>query len=310
MSLLAVASRAGAQDVRVAGRVVRDTAQRPVRGQVVVLHAMTRAGGGPVDSTRTDAAGRYAFRVAHVDSTAPYVVSALYAGIAHFSEPIFLTGRLTADFGALTVYDTSSSGPPIRMALRYLSVGSTREDGTHEVLEAIELRNPGGKTRVAPESGETPVWQGALPAGVVQWQVGESDVSADAVTQRGDTVAVFAPLSPGGTKQLAFAYVTPSTMRELRLPLDQPVDELLLLVEDTLASVTGPGLERLPVQNVEGRRYARYRAMGQAAGGVVVIALPERGFSAERLVPWIVGAAALALLAGLVRSLRKPLVRR
>jgi hypothetical protein len=99
-------------------------------------------------------------------------------------------------------------------------------------------------------------------------------------------------------------------MRELRLPLDQPVDELLLLVEDTLASVAGPGLERLPVQNVEGRRYARYRAMGQAAGGVVVIALPERGFSAERLVPWIVGAAALALLAGLVRSLRKPLVRR
>lgn len=286
-----------------AGRVVRDTTQRPVARQWVVLHAMTRGGGGPVDSIRTDAAGRYAFRVARVNPDAVYVVSAQFAGIAHFSEPIVLSGRLSADFGTLAVFDTTSSGPPIRLSLRYINIGATRDDGTHDVLEAIELKNPGSRTRVPADSA--PVWQGALPPGVVQFQVGESDVSAEAVTRRGDTVLVFAPISPGGSKQLSFAYTAPATMPELQVPIDQATDEVLLLVEDTMALVTAPGVERLAVQELEGHRYARYRVAAPAPGAVVTVALPPRGFRADRLVPWIVAVAALALLAGLVIALRK-----
>jgi hypothetical protein len=293
------------QDVRVVGRVVRDPARRPVAGQRVVLHAMTRGGGGPVDSTRTDGAGRFGFTVRAVDSGAVYVVSALFSGIAHFSDPIVLAGRLSADFGSVIVYDTSSTGPPITVALRYVSVGGARGDGTHEVIETIELENRGTRTRL-PAADTAPVWQGALPAGVVQWQMGESDVSADAVSRRGDSVAVFAPLAPGGTKQVAFAYVTPATMPALRLLIDQPVAELLLLVEDTTALVTAPGLTALPVQDLEGRRFARYRVAGIAAGAEVVIGLPASGLRPQRLVPWIVGAAALALAIGLVIALRKP----
>ena len=285
------------------GRVVRE-AKQPVARQWVILHAMTQGGGGPVDSTRTDAAGRFSFNVTKVDPTANYVVSAEYAGIAHVSEPIVLQGRLAADFGSIAVYDTTSKGPPIRLSLRYLNVGAAREDGTHEVFETVELLNTGTRTRVANDSN--PVWAGALPAGVVQWQVGESDVSADAVSRRGDTVAVYAPLAPGGSKQLSFAYVTPSTMHELHLPVDQPTDEVLLLVEDTTAAVTAPGLERQPVRDVDGRRYARYRVPAPPPGADVVVALPPRGFQADRLVPWIVGIAAVALVVGLVIALRKP----
>jgi hypothetical protein len=297
-----------AQDVAVAGRVVRDTTQRPVPRHWVILHAMTRGGGGPVDSMRTDAAGRYAFKVEKVDPEAVYVVSAQYAGIAHFSEPIVLAGRLTADFGALAVFDTTSGGPPIRVSLRYLNIGATRDDGTHDVLEAIELQNPGSRTRVPADSAA--VWQGAIPPGVVQFQVGESDVSAEAVSLRGDTVMVFGPISPGGSKQLSFAYTAPATMRELRVPIDQPIAEVLLLVEDTTALVTAPGLERLAVQELEGHRYARYRLTAPALGADVTVALPLPRFRADRLVPWIVGVAALALLIGLVIALRKPKVSR
>ena len=297
-----------AQDVAVAGRVVRDTTQRPVSRQWVVLHAMTRGGGGPVDSMRTDAAGRYAFHVAKVNPEAVYVVSAQYAGIAHFSEPIVLAGRLTADFGSLVVYDTTSAGPPVRLTLRYINIGATRDDGTHDVLEAIELQNTGARTRVPAESAA--VWQTALPPGVVQFQVGESDVSAEAVSLVGDTVKVFAPISPGGSKQLSFAYTAPATMRELQVPIDQPTGEVLLLVEDTTALVTGPALERLAVQELEGHRYARYRFAAPALGAAITVALPPPRFRADRLVPWIVGIAALALLAGLVRALRKPVASR
>ena len=286
-----------------AGRVVRDTTQRPVPRQWVVLHAMTRGGGGPVDSIRTDAGGRYAFRVARVNPDAVYVVSAQYAGIAHFSEPIVLAGRLSADFGALAVFDTTSAGPAVRLTLRYINIGAAREDGTHEVLEAIELQNPGPRTRVPADSA--PVFRIRLPPGVVQFQIGESDVSAEAVSRRGDTVMVFAPISPGGSKQLTFAYTTPATMRELRVPTDHPTGEVLLLVADTTAPVTAAGLERLPVEELEGQRYARYRLTTPAGGTEITVALPPSGFRADQLVPWVVGVAALALLAGLVIALRK-----
>jgi hypothetical protein len=294
------------QDVQATGRLVRDsTAGRPLSGHWVVLHAMTRGGGGPVDSTRTGAAGRYAFTIPRIDTNAVYVVSAMYAGIAHFSEPLVLTGRPRADYGALIVYDTTSSGPPVRLAVRFLTVGAGRSDGAHEVIEAVELENTGTRTRV-PADSLVPVWQGALPSGIAEWQIGESDVSADAMVRRGDTLAVFAPLAPGGHKQISFAYVLPDTLRTLRVPLDQPVEELLLLVEDTTASVTAPGLEALSNETVEGRRFARYRATAVPAGGVIEVRLPAPPFRLDRLVPWITAVAALVLGAGLWFALRKP----
>ena len=295
-----------AQEVRVRGRVVRDSlAGRPLAGQWVVLHAMTRGGGGPLDSTRTSASGAYAFAIPRVDTTAVYVVSTEHAGIAHFSEPLVLTNRLSADYGALVVYDTTSSGAPVVLSVRFVTVGGARADGAHEVMEAIELTNPGGRTRV-PADSATPVWRGALPSGIAEWRVGESDVSAEAIVRRGDSIAVFAPLAPGGSKQITFAYILPDTLRALTVPLDQPVAELLLLVEDTAAAVTAPGLEALSNQTVEGRRFARYRATNVPAGGALEIALPAARFRLDRLVPWITAVAALALAAGLWVALRRP----
>lgn len=299
-------SAVDAQAVRVRGRVVRDSlAGRPLAGQWVVLHAMTRGGGGPLDSTRTSGSGAYAFAVPRVDTTAVYVVSTEHAGIAHFSEPLVLTGRLSADYGALVVFDTTSSGAPVALSVRFVTVGGARPDGAREVLEAVELINTGGRTRV-PSDSTTPVWRTALPGGIAEWRVGESDVSAEAVVRRGDTIAVFAPLAPGGSKQITFAYVMPDTLRRLIIPLDQPVAELLLLVQDTTAAVTAPGLEALSNETVEGQRFARYRASKVPAGGVLEIALPAAPFRLDRLVPWITAVAALALAAGLWVALRKP----
>lgn len=304
--LTGVAGGVAAQEVRATGRVVRDSTNgRPLPGHWVVLHAMTQGGGGPIDSVRTGADGRYRFAIPRVDSNAVYAVSAEYAGIAHFSELLVLAGRLSADYGSLVVYDTATAGQPIRIAIRFLTVGGARPDGARDVLEAVDLQNPGTRTRV-PADSATPVWRGVIPSGIVEWQVGESDVSAEAVARRGDTVSVFAPLAPGGSKQISFAYVLPDTMHVFRVPLDQPVGELLLLVEDTTATVTAPGLAAMSNETVEGRRFARYRATGVPAGGVLEIRLPPPGFRVARLVPWIVGLAALALAAGLWVALRKP----
>jgi len=86
-----------------------------------------------------------------------------------------------------------------------------------------------------------------------------------------------------------------------------------LLLEDTVAVVTATRLDTLGVQEIERRRFARYRTAALDAGAHVAIALPTGGrFRAESLVPVVVALAAVALAAGFVVALRRqtPDVRR
>jgi molybdopterin converting factor small subunit len=292
--------------VRLTGRIlVGGRRPRPLAGAWAVVHRVTREGGGPVDSTRTDAAGRYALRLATVDSLAIYVVSGWYAGLAYFSEPLQLAGRTSAEVSSLTVYDTTSHGPAIAVRQRVLTIARPRADGSRDVLEIVRLHNPGQATLVTADTAH-PVWTGALPHEAIQWRVGESDVSAETVLRRGDSVAVFAPLSPGEPgKQLSYGYVLPSDVRTLRLPVDQETGEIGFLLEDTAAVVTAPALQKLTVDSIENRWFARYRTGPLAAGSVVLIALPRGRFHPQRAVPYLVGVIALVLAAGLIVALRR-----
>ena len=79
------------------------------------------------------------------------------------------------------------------------------------------LANPGTQTRVAPDSlGAS--WTGPLPPGSEGLELGESDVSPDAVTRRGDSAIVSAPIAPG-EKQLAFQYHVPAGRQEIEIPV-------------------------------------------------------------------------------------------
>src|SRR6267378_2044842 len=82
------------QEVTVSGRVLRgggDTVALP--NAWVVLHKVTRESGGPVDSVRTDARGRYRIPLRQPDSASVYVLSAWYDSLAYFSLPLNVTGR-------------------------------------------------------------------------------------------------------------------------------------------------------------------------------------------------------------------------
>lgn len=296
----------GAQGVRITGRIlIGGTPPRPAAGVWAVLHGVTRGGGGPVDSARTDATGRFTMRLARVDSTAIYVVNGWRAGIAYFSEPLQLTGRTTAEFPTLTVYDTASTGTPIVLAQRLISITRAHTDGTRDVLEIIRLQNRDAATRVTNDSTR-PVWQGALPAAAIQWQVGESDVSAQTVVRRGDRVALLAPLAPGAEgKQISWGYVIPANVTTLPIPVDQETGEVDLLLEDTAAVVTSPGLAKLPVDTLEGRWFARYRTGPLAAGVVVAIEFPRGGFRPQRLLPWLIGLVVVAFAVALIVALRR-----
>jgi len=294
-----------AQGVVVSGRVLYGPAGRPLARTRVVLHQVSMGGDGrPIDSTSTDAQGRYTLTIRRPDSTALYVVSSWHAGIAYFSEPVVPSRSTSVPLRALYVYDTSSAGPAVRVARRLMTVAKLKRDGSRDVLELLELENPGPATRVAADTLR-PTWAGAIPAAAIQFQVGQGDLSARAVTLRGDSVAVFGPIPPGERKQLSYAYVLPATARRVDLPIDQPTAEVDLLLEDTAAVVRAARLDSLGVERIEGRRFARYRTPALGAGAQLAIAFSDRPLAPEALVPFVVGLAALALAVGFVVALRR-----
>src|SRR5439155_21444944 len=118
--------------------------------------------------------------------------------------------------------------------------------------------------------------------------------------------AVFGPIPPGEAKQLSYGYVLPATTPRLAVPIDQPTAEVDLLVEDTTATVTAPQLDTLGVQEIETRRFARYRTRALAAGAAVTIAFAaSRDVQAASFVPFVVIVAAAALAVGFVVALRR-----
>src|SRR5207247_11164233 len=96
----------------------------------------------------TYGSGPYAVAIPRPASAAIYVASTWHAGIAYFSEPT-APARSTSSLRPLYVYDTSSTGPAVRVIRRLVTVAKEKRDGSRDVLELLELVNPGVATRVA-----------------------------------------------------------------------------------------------------------------------------------------------------------------
>ena len=294
-----------AQSVSVSGRVLRggqDTV--PLGNAWVVLHAVTRERGGPLDSVRSDARGRYRIQLSQPDSASVYVVSAWYDSLAYFSLPLNVEGRPAVHVEDIMTFPTSISGPPLRLARRLATVAAAREDGTREVLEILEIENPGVTTRITKDTLR-PTWAGQVPAGAGQFQGGQGDISPEAMVFRNDSVYVLGPIPPGPVKQLSYGYSLPAGTRTLSIPIDQATAEVNLLVEDTAAVVRAPKLDSLGVQELEQRRFAAYRAGPLAAGDRVEIDLPSTGFRAMTLLPYVIAVLAAGMVLALVWALRK-----
>ncbi|HYK10062.1 MAG TPA: hypothetical protein VEV39_04640 [Gemmatimonadales bacterium] len=307
--LVGGAGVASGQSVTLTGAVTLGYAHpHPLTGATVTLHRVTMLVQGPVDSTRLDARGQYRLHIASVDSTATYLISVLHDGVGYFSEPIRPLrggpgGGTQVD--TLRVYDTSVDGPPLSVSKRLVSVASPKQDGSREVLEIAVLANPGETTRIAADTLH-PVWTTALPAGVIQFSVGQGDFSADAVARRGDSVALFGAVQPGGGRQVSYSYLIPGGTSPVMLPVDHPLDNLMLLLEDTTARVTGPGLRALGVRILETRHFAEYQIDHVKAGALVAIEFPRGRFRIESLVPFIAVLAGVVLAGGFWMALRRP----
>jgi len=292
-----------AQGVRLRGEVrVASTGDSvPLPGAWVVLHEVTMTAGGARDSMRTDTRGRFDLRLARVDTAALYMVSTTYRGITYFSEAV--THATSQDTVApLVVFDTSSTSPPVTVAQRHLIVRGAGPTGGHAVLELIGLENDGHRTRVAGDPPR-PTWVGRLPEDAVNFNVGQGDLNPDAVQFTGDSVVVTAPIPPG-VKQLIVSYDVPAGP-ELRIPIDQRMERILVLFEDTTATVAQGPVTRRGVQVFNDRQFAVFDGAAPAPDGMMVFKFGRQGVSSTFVVVMVVGIAAAALLFAMPFLLRR-----
>jgi hypothetical protein len=262
--------RLSAQSVA-SGRVLRPetaTDSIGISGVRVVLHRVGQLAQGPVDSTVSGPDGRFRFRF-RADTAAIYLLSARHRGIEYFSTPVHTNPARPDTAIALVVYDTSSRAP-VTLSARHLVVARPGEGGDRDVLDLLVLSNAGRLARVAPDSlGAS--WVGPLPAGSEGLDVGEGDVSPDAVRRRHDSLVVSAPIAPG-EKQLAVQYRLPAGLRDLVLPLGDSGTRVNLLLEEGGARVSGP-LTLADSQQIQGRSFHRWTGVA-GAGATIRVALP------------------------------------
>ena len=278
-----------AQIIRAGGAVLKADST-PVRGTRVVLHQVGRALQGPLDSTRTDRRGRFRFAF-RPDTSAVYLLSVRHAGIEYFSPPVHTNPERPDTAIRVIVYDTSSTAP-VSLEARHLVLTRPGEDGSRSVLDLIVLLNGGQRTRVAPDSAGAS-WAGLLPRGTIGLELGESDVSPDAVTRRGDSLLVAAPLAPG-EKQVTVQYVVPAGHKDLELRFTEPVSMINVLAEEKDVVVSGGSLALADSQVLQGRSFRRWTG-AVPAGGTLRVALPGRARVPEWLLPSLVAGVVLVL---------------
>lgn len=281
------------------GRVQRaadDGRPVPVSGQWVVMHRVGSDRSAPLDSTRTDRAGRYRIKyVRSGDPDALYFVSARFDGIAYFSAPL-RTPTVRGGDADIMVFSTATDTTLLRIQGHHLVVSAPR-GVRREVAEIFEIENAGYRTVVARDSS-TPAWSTTLPQRAESASVAPGDLSAGSVAFRDGRAEVFAPISPG-VRQIALTYLLPANAFPLLIPFGRPVSVLEVLLEEPRAIVEGAGLAEVAPAAIDGRMFRRFLAQDVPPRAVMRVSAPppvERDLKALRVLAL---ATALAMLIAL-----------
>ncbi|MBV6521434.1 MAG: hypothetical protein MNPFHGCM_01572 [Gemmatimonadaceae bacterium] len=282
--------------VVVRGTVFRGSSggERALAGQMVVLHRVSPAGAGPVDSMRSlrDGTFRMTFRP---DSGVLYLLSARYDGIGYFSTPL-ADDVAAAQPADIVVYDTSSVARKVLLGGRHVIVSAPAVNGQRTIVEVFELTNDSSVTMIS-NNDASPVWRLRLPDRTIEPRVGEGEFASEAVRFEEGEVQLFAPLPPG-MKQLVVSYALPPSAFPLSMPMQRAATVLEVLIEEREGRVQGAKLASQPAVTVGGRQFQRALARDIDSSAVFTIALPivaAPGFGAWI---WLAIPAALLLTSG------------
>jgi hypothetical protein len=246
----------------------------PLAGVWVTLHRVGPDAAGPLDSTKSDARGRYSFHYTRTGSDdAVYFVSASFDGIAYFTSPL-AEGKVSGDDGEVIVYDTTSRPVPMSVRGHHVVVSAVDANGLRSVVEVYDLSNDSSVTRIAPtDQPKDATWEAHIIPGAIDPHVSQGDFPAAAVSFADGKVNVFAPFAPG-IKQLSFSYLLPAKSFPLKLPVEKENQVYEILIEEKKGSVTGPHLREVDPVTVDQRDFRRFLASDMPANSVAIVDLP------------------------------------
>jgi hypothetical protein len=273
----------------------------PVAGAWVTLHRVGKDSAAPLDSVRTSSEGEYRFTYRPFGADdAIYFVSASYAGIAYFTDPL-RTVVASGEDADIQVFDTTSTGVRIAVRGRHLILSGAADAERRTIIEVLELTNDSSRTLVG-RTDRTATFTVQLPKGVADFRVAQGDIPADAVTVSNDEVQVMIPFAPG-LKRLSYTYTLPASAFPLAFPLQYATEVLEVLAEDPQASVSAPKLAETAPASVEGRNFRRFLGNDVPAGATVTLDVPGAGLSQRtRVLLSLVGGILLAMLFALWRA--------
>jgi hypothetical protein len=234
-----------------------------------VLHHLTQGTQGELDSTRLGRDG--AFRFSLPREPDPILSDIFFASIRHngvlYFGPMIRSAEELDSVYRVSVYDTLIARPegfPVPIQSR--SVFIEPDSSGWRVTDLFELRNDEGKTIVARPGGDT--WRHRMPVGIRSVEVGEGEVSADAVRYLNGEVIARAALPPGG-RLFVVRYKVDSLF--MSLPVRPGTERLDVLIREPAPTVAIDGLDFIERQEFEpGSTYRRF-AGADLVGPVVTI---------------------------------------
>ena len=202
--LVATAGPLTGQEIRGTVFAAADSAAIP--DAMVLLHRITSISGEVVDSTRSDASGK--FRLAIVEEENPevlYAAAAVRGGVSYFGPIMHPGADDTADY-AIYVHEVESVDAPVTenpVLLRHVVVNPTAH-GLFQVAELVDVAGTPGRAQRTTDPS-IPIWSMVLPRGIQSWAPIEGGIPPEAISEAGGRVEARATLPPNGLR-LAYGY--------------------------------------------------------------------------------------------------------
>jgi len=266
----------------------------PLPGATVVLHQVSSEMSGEIDSVRAGPDGTFRLRLprvpAHGVRSDVYFASVRHLGLLYMGPYITSPTQLDSLY-LIQVYDTLSvppGGATLPVSVRNLFLD--KMDEGWQATDFFQLRQDGERTLYSPEEGV--VWRYPLPPTAQDFEVGQADLSPDAVRFQGGDLALYAPIPPGD-RFFLFRYRIP--IDDFTIPMPGRTEEMEVLVRTPGPNAEFPPLvPSTPLELEPGNVFKRYAASNLTDTQVEgrVLAGPFR-FGAE----WL-GLVLAAILGG------------
>jgi hypothetical protein len=295
--LLFLAFRAGhAPGQNVAGEVIAAVDSMAVPGAMVFLHRITATAGEVIDSTRSDADGRFSFELPAGDSPETLFAAAAVRDDVSYFGPVLHAGMDAPRPYRIVTHVTELISEPVRgnpILLRHVVISPTAH-GLVQVAEVVDVAGaPDRAVRMADET--IPVWSLALPKGAQSWAAMEGGLAPDAISFVDGRVEARATLPPSGMR-LSFGYFTEGPTIEF------PVEHSTERFDAILVGVEEKKIEGLRAGDSSdlppGGQAKRFVASGVAPGETIGLTLASEQVAWGPVLTWGLLGLALTAAAG------------